>query len=119
MISKFEAMGCLDNRLHSDRLSTRRNAAETVQEEMDTVAGSSMHGVVQSHINWHSILCCLVGTWAYPLKLSVRSYPSVELSSEAIHWYHELLPGDLVERRAFAVWAFQKMAEDDDWLCNV
>ena len=53
MILKFEAMGCLDNRPHSGRLSLRHNAVETVQEEMETVAGSSMMGksaLVQSHI---------------------------------------------------------------------
>ena len=31
MISKFEATGCLDDRPHSGRPSTRRNAAETIQ----------------------------------------------------------------------------------------
>ena len=39
MISKFEATGCLDDRPHSGRPSTRCNAAETVQEEMETIAG--------------------------------------------------------------------------------
>ncbi|GFT03300.1 uncharacterized protein TNCV_2984851 [Trichonephila clavipes] len=46
MISKFEATGCLDDRPRSGRPSTRRNAAETVKDEMETVAGSSMHGTV-------------------------------------------------------------------------
>ncbi|GFU42735.1 DUF4817 domain-containing protein [Trichonephila clavipes] len=46
MISKFEATGCLDDRPRSGRPSTRRNAAETVKDEMETVAGSSMHGAV-------------------------------------------------------------------------
>ena len=46
MIWKFETTGFLDDRPRSSRPSTRRNAAETVQEEMETVAGSSMHGEV-------------------------------------------------------------------------
>ncbi|GFX11612.1 DUF4817 domain-containing protein [Trichonephila clavipes] len=48
MISKFEATGCLDDRPRSGRPSTRRNAAETVKDEMETVAGSSMHGEVSA-----------------------------------------------------------------------
>ena len=38
--------------------------------------------------------------------------------SYEIQRLHEL-PGDFVKWRAFAVWAFQKLAEDDDWLSNV
>ncbi|GFW64679.1 hypothetical protein TNCV_700821 [Trichonephila clavipes] len=38
MISKFEATGCLDDRSRSGRPSTRRNAAETVKDEMENVA---------------------------------------------------------------------------------
>ncbi|GFV74506.1 hypothetical protein TNCV_5129481 [Trichonephila clavipes] len=34
MIPKFEATGCLDDRPRSGRPSTRRNAAETVKDEM-------------------------------------------------------------------------------------
>ncbi|GFY31891.1 RNA-directed DNA polymerase from mobile element jockey [Trichonephila clavipes] len=48
IISKFEATGCLDDRPRSGRPSTRRNAAETVKDEMETVAGSSMHGEVSA-----------------------------------------------------------------------
>ena len=44
MISKLEATGGLDNRTHSETPSKRCNDADTVQEEMETVAGSSMHG---------------------------------------------------------------------------
>ncbi|GFU03451.1 uncharacterized protein TNCV_797501 [Trichonephila clavipes] len=44
MISKFGETGCLDDRPRSGRPSTRRNAAETVKDEMETVASSSMHG---------------------------------------------------------------------------
>ncbi|GFW78737.1 RNA-directed DNA polymerase from mobile element jockey [Trichonephila clavipes] len=44
-ISKFEATGCLDDRPRSGRPSTRRNAAETVKDEMETVA---MHGEVSA-----------------------------------------------------------------------
>ncbi|GFS87703.1 uncharacterized protein TNCV_2942791 [Trichonephila clavipes] len=47
------------------------------------------------------------------LRRTLRCYPY------KIHRHHELLPGDSVNRRAFAVWAFQKMAEDDDWLSNL
>ncbi|GFU60794.1 RNA-directed DNA polymerase from mobile element jockey [Trichonephila clavipes] len=48
MISKFEATGCLDDRPRSGRPSKWRNAAETVKDEMETVAGSSMHGEVSA-----------------------------------------------------------------------
>ncbi|GFT60859.1 DUF4817 domain-containing protein [Trichonephila clavipes] len=48
MISKFEATGCLDDRPRSGRPSTRRNAAETVKDEIETVAGSSIHGEVSA-----------------------------------------------------------------------
>ncbi|GFX64674.1 RNA-directed DNA polymerase from mobile element jockey [Trichonephila clavipes] len=48
MISKFEATGCLDDRPRSGRPSTRRNSDETVKDEMETVAGSSMHGEVSA-----------------------------------------------------------------------
>ncbi|GFV10463.1 RNA-directed DNA polymerase from mobile element jockey [Trichonephila clavipes] len=44
MISKFEATGCLDDRPRSGR----PNVAETVKDEMETVAGSSMHGKVSA-----------------------------------------------------------------------
>nr|QGW35748.1 Cytochrome P450 9e2 [Locusta migratoria migratoria] len=43
MVSKFEATGGLDGRPRSGRPSTKCNAAETVQKEMETVAGLSMH----------------------------------------------------------------------------
>ncbi|GFT69075.1 hypothetical protein TNCV_3904701 [Trichonephila clavipes] len=61
MISKFEATGCLDDRLRSGQPSTRRNAAETVKDEMETVAGSSMHGEVSAravarHTAFHTLL---------------------------------------------------------------
>ncbi|GFW16967.1 hypothetical protein TNCV_2760951 [Trichonephila clavipes] len=77
MISKFEATGCLDDRPRSGRPSTRRNAAETVKDEMETVAGSSMQGGSQrpcsrmSHR--HSIHYYFVGTQAYPPMLSVQN----------------------------------------------
>ncbi|GFV76227.1 uncharacterized protein TNCV_4673161 [Trichonephila clavipes] len=47
------------------------------------------------------------------LRRTLRCYPY------KIHRHHELLPGDSVNRRAFVVWAFQKRAEDDDWLSNL
>ncbi|GFU97365.1 hypothetical protein TNCV_3889801 [Trichonephila clavipes] len=37
-----------DDRPRSGRPSTRRNAAEMVKDEMETVAGSSMHGEVSA-----------------------------------------------------------------------
>ncbi|GFX81397.1 DUF4817 domain-containing protein [Trichonephila clavipes] len=37
-----------DDRPRSGRPSTRWNAAETVKDEMETVAGSSMHGEVSA-----------------------------------------------------------------------
>ncbi|GFW96601.1 uncharacterized protein TNCV_2846581 [Trichonephila clavipes] len=56
MISKFEATGCLDDRPRSGRPSTRRNAAETVKDEMETVAGSSMLGEIAEDDDWLSNL---------------------------------------------------------------
>ncbi|GFW30562.1 RNA-directed DNA polymerase from mobile element jockey [Trichonephila clavipes] len=59
MISKFEATGCLDDRPRSGRPSTRRNAAETVKDEMEIVAGSSMHGEVSARAvapTYHTLL---------------------------------------------------------------
>ncbi|GFU25075.1 uncharacterized protein TNCV_568301 [Trichonephila clavipes] len=47
------------------------------------------------------------------LRSTLRCYPF------KIHRHHELLPGDSGNRRAFAVWAFQKMAEDEYWLSNL
>ncbi|GFV30305.1 RNA-directed DNA polymerase from mobile element jockey [Trichonephila clavipes] len=111
MISKFEATGCLDDRPRSGRPSTRRNAAETVKDEMETVAGSSMHGEVSARAVARRTGIPYTTVWL-ALRRTLRCYPY------KIHRHHELLPGDSVNRRAFAVWAFQKMAEDDDWLSN-
>ena len=36
-----------------------------------------------------------------------------------IQHHHELMPSDFVKQRSFAVWVFQKMEEDDNWLSNV
>ncbi|GFT86357.1 RNA-directed DNA polymerase from mobile element jockey [Trichonephila clavipes] len=112
MISKFEATGCLDDRPRSGRPSTRRNAAETVKDEMETVAGSSMHGEVSARAVARRTGFPYTTVWL-ALRRTLRCYPY------KIHRHHELLPGDSVNRRAFAVWAFQKMAEDDDWLSNL
>ncbi|GFU58641.1 RNA-directed DNA polymerase from mobile element jockey [Trichonephila clavipes] len=109
MISKFEATGCLDDRPRSGRPSTWRNAAETVKDEMETVAGSSMHGEVSVRAVARRTGIPYTTVWL-ALRRTLRCYPY------KIHRHHELLPGDSVNRRAFAVWAFQKMAEDDDWL---
>ncbi|GFX44290.1 uncharacterized protein TNCV_4376781 [Trichonephila clavipes] len=56
--------------------------------------------------------------WLRDEMETVAGVPSDAIRTK-IHRYHELLPGDSVNRRAFAVWAFQKMAEDDDWLSNL
>ena len=112
IISKFEATGCLDYRPHSGRPSTRGNAAETNEEEMETVAGSSMH----REVNACAVACCTgisyITVWL-AFRCTLRCYPY------KIHRYHELLPGDLMKRREFVVWAFKKMAEDNNWLYNV
>ncbi|GFT34964.1 uncharacterized protein TNCV_786771 [Trichonephila clavipes] len=112
MISKFEATGCLDDVSRSGRPSTRRNAAETVKDGMETVAGSSMHGEVSTRAVARRTGIPYTTVWL-AFRRTLRCYPY------KIHRYHELLPGDSVNRRAFAVWAFQKMAEDDDWLSNL
>ncbi len=39
MITKFEATGCSADRLRSGRPDTSATAVETVQEEMETLAG--------------------------------------------------------------------------------
>ena len=46
MISKLEATDCLDDRVLSGRSKTSANAARTVQEEIDILVGSSMHGEI-------------------------------------------------------------------------
>ncbi|GFT99002.1 uncharacterized protein TNCV_3793841 [Trichonephila clavipes] len=107
MISKFEATSCLDDRPRSGRLSTRRNAAEMVKDEMETVAGSSMHGEVSAHAVARRTGIPYTTVWL-ALRRTLRCYPY------KIHQHHELLPGDSVNRKVF-----QKMAEDDDWLSNL
>ena len=79
---------------------------------MEIAVGSSMSGEVSSREVAHrtSIPCTTVcaAVWR---TLLCHPYK--------IQRHHELLPGDFVKRRAFAEWAFQKMAGDDDWLSNV
>ena len=77
---------------------------------METIAGSSMYGEVSARTVVRRIGIAYSTVWL-ALRRTLRFYPY------KIHRYHELLPGDLV--KAFAIWAFQKMAEDDDWLCIV
>ncbi|GFW09684.1 DUF4817 domain-containing protein [Trichonephila clavipes] len=79
---------------------------------METVAGSSMHGEVSARAIARRTGIPYTTVWL-ALRRTLRFYPY------KIHRHHELLPGDSVNRRAFAVWAFQKMAEDDDWLSNL
>ncbi|GFY32436.1 uncharacterized protein TNCV_3559441 [Trichonephila clavipes] len=79
---------------------------------METVAGSSMHGEVSARAVERRTGIPYTTVWL-ALRRTLRSYPY------KIHRHHELLPGDSVNRRAFAVWVFQKMVEDDDWLSNL
>ena len=51
MISKFEAMGCLDDKPYSGRLSTSAITAQTVQEKMEIITGSSTHEEVELAFN--------------------------------------------------------------------
>ncbi|GFV11914.1 uncharacterized protein TNCV_109621 [Trichonephila clavipes] len=111
VIAKVHEFGTEDDRPRSGRPSTRRNAAETVKDEMETVAGSSMHGEVSARAVARRTGISYTTVWL-ALRRTLRCYPY------KIHRHHELLPGDSVNRRALAVWAFQKMAEDDDWLSN-
>ena len=46
MILKLKATGCLDDKLRSGQPNISANAVQTVQEEMEILAGSSMHGEV-------------------------------------------------------------------------
>ncbi|GFT32302.1 uncharacterized protein TNCV_4483421 [Trichonephila clavipes] len=83
-----------DDRPRSGRPSTRRNAAETVKDEIETVAGSSMHGEVSARAVapvFHTLL------FGWQLGVPSGCYPY------KIHRHHELLPGDSVNRWAFAV----------------
>ncbi|GFV83887.1 uncharacterized protein TNCV_387951 [Trichonephila clavipes] len=79
---------------------------------METAAGSSMHGEVSARAVARHTGIPYTTVWL-ALRRTLRCYPY------KIHRHHELLPGDSVNWRAFAVWAFQKMAEDDDWLSNL
>ena len=91
------------------RPSTKSNAAEAVQEELKTVTGSSTHEDVSARVVARRTGIPYTTLWL-ALKPTLRWYPY------RIHGYHKLLPYDLVKRKA--VWAFQKMSEDDDWLHN-
>ncbi|GFW03731.1 DUF4817 domain-containing protein [Trichonephila clavipes] len=82
-----------DDRPRSGRPSTRRNAAETVKDEMETVAGSSMHGEVSARAVARRIGIPYTTIWL-ALRRTLRCYPY------KIYRHHELLPGDSV---AFAV----------------
>ncbi|GFV40694.1 DUF4817 domain-containing protein [Trichonephila clavipes] len=71
-----------------------------------------MHGETSAHAVARRTGIPYSTVWL-ALRRTLRCYPY------KIHRHHELLPGDSVNRRAFAVLAFQKMAEDDDWLSNL
>ena len=73
---------------------------------------SSMHVDVSARAVAHRTGIPCITVWL-ALRRILRCYPY------KTHRYHELLLGDLVKWRAFAVSAFQKIAEDDDWLCKV
>ncbi|GFT32786.1 DUF4817 domain-containing protein [Trichonephila clavipes] len=102
MISKFEATGCLDDRPRSGRPSTRRNAAETVKDEMETVAGSSMHGEVSARAVARRTAAFHTLQFGWPLRRTLRCYPY------KIHRHHELLAGDSVNRRDLRCGRFKR-----------
>ena len=89
MILKFKVMVCLEDRPCSGRLSRSANAAQTVQEEMETVVGSSMHEEVGAGAVALRTGIPYVTVWL-ALRRTLRLYPY------KIHRFHELLPGDLV-----------------------
>ncbi|GFX32578.1 uncharacterized protein TNCV_3704521 [Trichonephila clavipes] len=106
MISKFEAMGCLDDRPRSGRPSTRRNAAETIKNEMETVAGSSTYGEVSARAIARRTGIPYTTVWL-ALRRTLRCYPY------KINRHHELLPDDSVNRRAFAVTVVETPLHDE------
>ena len=76
---------------------------------METVAGLPMHEGVSTR--------AVARRTDIPYTtVSVAQRPILLSYLYKIQHRHELLPGDFVKRRAFAVWAFQKLTEDDDWL---
>ena len=111
MILKFKVMVCLEDRPCSGRLSRSANAAQTVQEEMETVVGSSTHGEVSACEVTRCTGILYTTVWI-TLQHTLLCYP------HKIQCHHELLPRYFVKLRAFAVWTFQKMAEDENWLSN-
>ena len=96
MIQKFEASGCLDDWPRRTRRSTSANAAQSVQEEIEIVVGSSMHGEVSDRevvrrtgIQYTTI--CVV------LRCTHVGYPY------KIQRHHELLFGVFMKRAVFTV----------------
>ena len=82
MISKFKTTGLLDNnnRIRSGLSSTRANTAQTVQDEMENVEGSSRMenlGLVKSYVllTFHTLL--IRYTTASPPILSVQNSASL------------------------------------------
>ena len=84
MTSKFEATGCLDDRPHSGRPSTWHNAAKTVQDKMETVAGLPMHEGVSTRAVARRTDIPYTTVWL-ALRRTFRCYLC------KIHQYHELL----------------------------
>ena len=112
MNSKFDATGCLDNRPRSDRPSTSANAAWAVQKNIEIAADSSTHGEVSTR----EVAC---RTGILYTTVSVALWRSLQCYPYKMQLHHQRLSTDFVKRRAFAEWAFKKMANDDNWLSNV
>ena len=85
MVSKFKASGCLDDRPCSVRPSTSVNVAWTVQEGMEIVVGSSVHGEVRSSEVVHHSGIPYTAVWV-ALWCILLCYPF------KIQRHHELLP---------------------------
>ncbi|GFV34155.1 RNA-directed DNA polymerase from mobile element jockey [Trichonephila clavipes] len=74
MISKFEATGCLDDSPRSGRPSTRRNAAETVKDDV------LLHGEVSARAVARHTGIPYTTVWL-ALRRTLRCYPYKNLSA--------------------------------------
>ena len=90
MISKFEAIGCLADRPRSGRPSASANVAWAVQEEMEIVANSPMHGKVSAHEVARRIDILYTTVWV-ALQRTLLCHPY------KIQRHYELLPCDFVK----------------------
>ena len=112
MISKFKPSGCFHDRPRSGRPSTSANSAQTPQEEVEIVTGSSTHGEVSAREVAHCAGIPFITLWI-AVRRTLRCHPY------KIQRHHELLSGNFVKRRVIDVCVFQKMAEDDNGLFNI